>query len=106
MAAVFHHDGRFVIALHVRQRFREHASDVVRRNGHGKISEDNRVERCGLAPSSRLLASRRLSRKGSLAGWVEPRVSSWVPDLHSPHPAGPGTGTGWVGTGELGARRV
>ena len=34
VAAVFHHDDLLVVALHVRQRFRQDAGDVVGRNGH------------------------------------------------------------------------
>ena len=35
VAAVFHHDGLLVVALHVRQRLRQDAGDVVGRDGHG-----------------------------------------------------------------------
>ncbi len=35
VAAVFHHDDLLVVALHVRQRFRQDVGDVVGRDGHG-----------------------------------------------------------------------
>ena len=39
VAAVFHHDDLVVVALHVRQRLRQNAGDVERRDGHGGVLE-------------------------------------------------------------------